>query len=286
MAILLYTAMFVSILIFPGECSSAARQAMTIWGRDVVPSLFPFMVLCRMVSSKLSTLDIPASASIIVLGLIGGSPSGAAAMQAFSGHTGSSHSLKKIDILPLCALTGTISPMFFLGSLSSWLGEPATSLRIMASHYGGAVMCALLLRFFIPKMRADLDTGIIEATVADDSPIRQSVDAILHVGGCIIFYSVAAAMVQILLPLSDASSAAIHAFLEAAGGMHALSGLRIADNVTSVLLAFSSGFSGLSILSQNLMFVRAFGVKLRHLIAIGILRGLFSAMIMGMLGAT
>ena len=36
------------ILCFPGTTISASQSALSIWARDIVPSLFPYMVLCKM----------------------------------------------------------------------------------------------------------------------------------------------------------------------------------------------------------------------------------------------
>lgn len=262
---------------FPKECSFAARQALSIWGHDVVPTLFPFMVLCRMLSTKLRTCRMPARPAVIILGLIGGSPTGAAALSLF-GNSNERSGIQSSDILPLCVLTGTMGPVFFLSSLSSWLGNCRIPTLVMGAHYGGAMLSALLVGFCIPHSRRSAETTFIQ-TEGNDSPIMQSVDAILHVGGCIIFYSVAASMLEKLLPRSGLFCAIVHCCLEAAGGMHALIQTGIQERILCILLACASGFSGLSILSQNLMFLSPLGVKMHHLMIFGCLRALLSALL-------
>ena len=39
-----------SLIVFPQHTSGAAASALRIWGLDVVPSLFPYRVLCRLLA--------------------------------------------------------------------------------------------------------------------------------------------------------------------------------------------------------------------------------------------
>ena len=72
--------------------------------------------------------------------------------------------------------------------------------------------------------------------------------------------------------LPAASGALIHAVLEIAGGMHALCTAPLPPTLRAVIMAAASGFSGLSILMQNRLFLRPLGVSLRHLIGFGLVR--------------
>lgn len=71
--LMLWLAILILILLMPDISSSAARSALGIWGLDVVPSLFPYMVLCRLIADRLRRTSLPAFPVIAVLGLLGGS---------------------------------------------------------------------------------------------------------------------------------------------------------------------------------------------------------------------
>ena len=49
------------ILCFPGTTISASQSALSIWARDIVPSLFPYMVLCKMTAQRLRSARFPAA---------------------------------------------------------------------------------------------------------------------------------------------------------------------------------------------------------------------------------
>ena len=73
------------ILCFPGTTISASQSALSIWARDIVPSLFPYMVLCKMTAQRLRSARFPAAPLAALLGCMGGSPSGAAMLSVSSG---------------------------------------------------------------------------------------------------------------------------------------------------------------------------------------------------------
>lgn len=268
--------MLAVMLVRPDQSTQAARQALRVWGLDVAPSLFPYMVLCRMVSAHLRRARIPAAPTAALLGLLGGSPAGASVLAAYGG------SLSRSTLLPLCALTGTISPMFFLSTLSGWLRDTALCRQILAAHLAGAVLCALLLRALAVRYSLPAPDACADAPAAAD-PIAQSIQAILSVGGCIVFFSVAADALQSLPFIGVRAGALMHAALEAAGGIHALCVIPCGEPMRAVLIASASAFSGISILSQNLVFLRPMGIGMKTLTSIALLRALLAGMTMSLL---
>lgn len=94
-----------------------------------MPSLFPYMVLCKTLSSRLKKSRIPSVPLVLTLGLLGGSPSGAAMISA------ASDTMSRRQCVFLSALTGTISPMFFLSTLRT--------MGIQSKHMYPIVVCSL-----------------------------------------------------------------------------------------------------------------------------------------------
>ena len=68
--LMLWLAILILILLMPDISSSAARSALGIWGLDVVPSLFPYMVLCRLIADRLRRKCLPAFPVIAVLAVL------------------------------------------------------------------------------------------------------------------------------------------------------------------------------------------------------------------------
>ena len=262
--------MLVAMLVLPGPTSQAARSALAVWGLEVAPSLFPYMVLCRTLSARLCERQLPAHQIASVLGLLGGSPSGAAAVASCAEKNG----LSRNHILCLAALTGTLSPMFLLSTVREWTGDATLCRLLLISHLLGALFAYTVVRLYtgkpvVPPLRGAAQT---EAS-ASGNPIVESVQAILSVGGCIVFFSVVASAMTLLIPGMGANvSAVLHAVLEIAGGMRSLVKAPMPSDTRAVLMAAASGFSGLSILSQNLLFLKPHGISMRDLLALAFLR--------------
>lgn len=279
---LVLLAVLAALLRFPQVCMSSALEALRVWGLSVVPSLFPYMVFSRLLTGALRRRGMPAALCVPLLGLAGGSPSGAAAISGCARGGG----LSRRALHMLAALTGTISPMFFLGTLQSWSGNALLSRRLLLAHLFGAAFAAAGA-FLLGAVHGS-EKGCAESAAPspaqEESPIVQSVQAVLNVGGCIIVYSVLAACASLLLPSSaQGLRAVLHAALEAAGGAHALIAAPLPQGMRAVLLAALTSFGGLSILSQNALFLRPLGLGLPRLALYGLLRALGAAALMALL---
>ena len=269
------------MLSMPEVTSSAAREALRIWGLDVVPSLFPYMVFCRLIASHLKRTGLPAMPAAIGLGTLGGSPSGAAVVSVYA----MMGSLTRRQVTMLAAWTGTISPMFLLSTVNTWIQNVHICRLLLLSHLAGAA-AAMAVAGLFPREEQPASNRIQtpHSTPSSANPIAISVESILNVGGCIVFFSVMSAGCCALLPwLHGTPGAILHAALEVSGGLHALCSASLAPNVTAVAMAAASGFSGLSILTQNLLFLRPLGIRMPQLIAFGLLRAVVAAAVMQLL---
>ena len=280
MRIALCLLMMLVMLLYPQQTGDAARSALSIWALGVAPSLFPYMVLCRMLSSRLSGMRLSPSLAAAVLGLLGGSPSGAAVLGGFAERG----RISRKALFPLCALTGTISPMFMLHMAGGWLGGGRTALCLLGAHLLAAVCSAVIVLCVVRRRpAAQAQVAAQDSEAQPGEPIGDSVRAILCVGGCIVFYGVMAEGLSLLLPLPETICALLHGLLEAAGGAKAIAGAGFPPLVRAVLVSAACGFSGISILSQNALFVRPCGVSVRALLRMALLRGVLAALWMAAL---
>lgn len=277
--IIFILALMLMLLLFPERSAQAAMNALEIWGLSVVPSLFPYMVLCQSLSSLLAENARLLLLLSPALGLLGGSPSGSASLSAAF----KIKPMPQARIMALCALCGTISPMFFLGPVSAWLGSAQDGARLLAAHLCGAVLTCLAC-ILVLKTRKTTQAAMPIQSVAAAGPIARSVDAVLNVGGCIVFYSVAASCIGLVFPfLGENAHAILHALLEVSGGLKALTVAPLPRKAMLILCAAVSGFSGFSILTQNLFFLRPFGIRMKHLVLLGMLRAACCALAMAFL---
>jgi len=262
------------LLLFPSDASSAAYDALRIWGLDVVPSLFPYMVLCQALSSALSGRRLVLRHAAVALGLLGGSPSGSAALASAA----EGAPMKRRRLFSLCALTGTLSPMFFLGPLSAWT-SPSIGRKLLLTHIGGALLASALL-YAAPGSAVSTPRSAAPLQPQERNPLMRSIHTVLSVGGCIVFFSAVSGCIRPLFPfLSESVLALLHAFSEISGGMRAMAQLNLSADLRLVLMSAAAGLTGVSVLIQNLLFLGPLGISFSTLLLIGALRAACSAMI-------
>ena len=264
MIIAVYLAVILCLLLLPGHTAAAARDALRIWGLDVAPSLFPYMVFSRLLARRLQAQSLAAAPLAALLGLMGGSPSGASVLAVCADR------ISARTLPALCALTGTVSPMFMLGTLQTWTRNAALCRMMLLSHLFGACFAGAAVYLTDGGERAAPPAR--KPSIAGENPLAQSIDAILQVGGCIICYSVLASLLRLLPHAQGLFGALMHGVLEVSGGMHAICRLTLPESLRAVLLAALSGFSGCSILTQNLAVLRPLGVDMRRLMGFALLR--------------
>lgn len=262
------------LLTHPQEAILSARSAIQVWGMDVIPSLFPYMVLCRVLTSQLKRAPVSAPVVISLLGLSGGSPSGAATLRAFA----DSGSIQNNQVLPLFALTGTISPMFLLNTLSLWFRDSVFGIRLLIANLMGSILTAITVSFFQGDTE-DFTKCMHYPDSSVDDPIIQSVHSVLNVGGAIVFYSILASYIRVVMPnASPLFCAVIHSLLEISGGMREMASLPISQPLCAGL----TGFGGISVLSQNYYFLKHY-LPAKALVTVSVIRAFFSTSIMQLL---
>jgi len=279
MTILLYVLVIVFIIAFPAETADTAWQALMIWSTGIVPFLFPYMVFSRLLCTSLHAFRLPAFPVIAVLGMLGGSPNGAALI------TANAQFLSERSLFTLCALTGTISPMFILGSVQKWIAPSSISGYLLFCHWLSAVLCAWTVWLVYRGRQEAIPLKPEENKTKSADPLTQSIDAIFHIGGYIIVYSVLAGMLGKILHAFPAVLPLSHAIFEISGGVHAISQSLFSDQAKHILISAALGFSGFSILSQNHTMLRPPGIPMRKLFLFAVLRAAISALIMACMTA-
>ncbi len=246
-----------AMIVYPSEAADAAAEGLALWARAVVPVLGPFLVCMLMLSSRMGGGVWLKTA----LGWLSGSPGGARLLRD-SGLRGKS-------ALRAAAMTGTMSPMFFLGTVSEWLGDPRAGRMILLCHVAGA----MLLGLCIP--RGEKGTVQPARPVPLALALRESVLALLSAALCMMLGFAAARMTACAFPgLPDWAAAGAQCALEVTGGVKALIGLEPLHPYPLVCAACS--FGGLSILLQNAAFWQESGVGVGKLFLLRIAHAFLS----------
>lgn len=266
------------MFIYPDVTAEAARNALTIFGHDIVPTLFPYMVLTRMLNEKLRESEHSSLIHIAIFGLLGGSPSGASMIQSYS--SGQPRPCR--TVYGLIALTGTISPIFLLNTVSVWLGNTQLTLYLIIAHFTGTLLTFLCVQLYLKNDEAVVSVDRSPTSENKENLISSCAISVISIGGCLVFYSVVSAGITTLLFRSEnIGIACLHAVIEISGGLKAISQY-IFDfpAEVGVLSAFACGFTGLSLLSQNALFLKKLDVTFLQLFSLAILRAFISSAIM------
>ena len=246
-----------AMLAYPGEAASAAWDGLALWVRSVAPVLGPFLACMLMLSSRMGGGMIMKT----VLGWLCGSPGGARLMQE-SG-------LEGRNALRAAAMTGTMSPMFFLGTVSGWLDDPSAGRMILLCH----ILGAFLLGLCIPCGKSA--DPVSASPISLSNALRDSALALLTVALCMMLGCVAARMAACaFFKLPDWAAAALQCALEVTGGVKAM--INLGNPYTIPLVCAACSFGGLSILLQNAAFWQKSGLDLGRLFLLRIAHALLS----------
>ena len=236
-------ALLAALALRPQAGMEAARAACRQWATGVLPALFPYLVLSRLLLGAAG-----GGALTVPLAMLAGSPAGARLL-ALGGPSRASQRR--------AALCATASPLFLLGTLSG-------GALMLAAHWIGALAAYGFAACFPVRAAADSPPAAFGSVSASLPEIlADSALAMLPVCGCMVFFSVVTALVEALFPLPPALGAALAAFLEMAGGCARIFALALPSRLTRALLCAAVSFGGLSVFMQNAAYLRRAGADLR-----------------------
>lgn len=244
------------ICIFPSEAAKAAWDGLSLWAKGVVPSLGPAMALCLFLCSRFrGNRGLQVFSAFLC-----GSPGGAKMIQ--SNDYGAALPLRD------AALTGVMSPGFFLGVMGLWLENQRAAIILYFCHVAGACVSALCIK------KAPALPGESTALSLPECAL-QSVQALLCAGYFIMLGTVCAGMCRCALPfLPEGISILLQCLLEVTGGTKLLIGA--SPTLLYPLLCAATSFGGLSILMQNLAFWQEKGITFLHLCSLRLLHAAVS----------
>lgn len=243
-----------ALYVFPMEAALAAREGLAAWAFSIVPSLGPAMALCLFLSTHL-----PGKRALQVLGaFLCGSPGGARLMQENAyGPGGALHD---------AALTGVISPLFFLSTLAGWLENGKAALLLYFCHGAGAVITSLCIKR--PEILPGKNLPLSLPQCAE-----KAVFSLLQVGYYVMLGTVAARMLSCALPgLPPKATAFVQCLMEVCGGARQL----LSHSPSLPLISFVTSFGGLSILMQNFSLWKEKGVSAPSLLGVRLMHGAIS----------
>jgi len=266
---------------------AAAGEALHLCARSVIPAMFPFLVVTRLLLSLgfgqwlspcLSGLMTPlfrlpgSAGSALVLGLVGGYPIGAStATQLYR-----QGSLTREEAERLLTFCNNSNPVFLISVLGAGIfGSVRTGVWLWLIHILSALLTGLLLRDTgtkhprrpPPPLSAEPPASFSSAFVG---AVRGAAEGMLSICAFVVLFYVLAA------PLKQAGgglSPLLVGFLE----LFSMTPLLTPDRLGFVTAAAISGWGGLSVLCQTAAVLEGSGLRLRPCVLGKLVQGLLSA---------
>ncbi len=307
-SILVFLSFFLLCLIyFPDEVTDSIRNSMRLCFKTVIPSLFPFFVVSKLIINLNLTafhsehLDRTArklfsfgSALLpaLVLGFIGGYPIGAASV--YDTYKNGYCSKEEAErALSFCNNTG---PAFIIGATGiGFLGSAKLGTMLYLIHIISALLIGLFLGIFSPikhigAVKQKRASGSVSFSFAFTDSIASSINSCINISAYIIFFSVLICTLKqtMLLPLLCRISASIFAadyelifavfsgFLEMTVGIASIPKNAGKAFVLSII-SFLISWGGLSVHSQTLSVIENAGLDTKRYFISKFIHGILSA---------
>lgn len=271
-----------SLILMPSSLIKAASDGINIWLFSVFPSVFPFMVSSSMLISsggaaflgKIFSLPFSRLFNIssngvfaFLSGIICGYPIGAKSSAELYGKG----LLTYNEAFSLLSFSMNAGPAFMLSAVAcSMLGCPkAGYILLFSTIFSNIASGILICRIFKPSKKYALyacKTQYMSAGEILTESIKNSLDAVLKLGGYIIFFSV---FTQILvqahifsllskfMPLpNDIAESILTGIIEMTCGLKKVSLLNTAIGIKIILSAFLLSFGGFCVHFQSYEFFK------------------------------
>lgn len=267
-------------LIFPDYVVSGCLNGLRLCANAVIPSLFPFFIVTRMLIASM-----PHSAGIksaLLVSFLGGYPVGASSITAMY-ENGNLEKKQAERALLFCNNSG---PGFFVGMLGTYVFKNVKiGLLLYVVHITSALICAAIFQTGkrncrikkIKQKSAGFSKTFSDALIA-------SCESMLQVCGLVVFFSAiscTASAIGIFRYVPPYIEALLRGLLELTGGVAGLS----ANSTGFVIAAFLMGWGGLCVHMQATCLWQKVGLRPRGYFGAKLLHGLISAFFALMISA-
>lgn len=295
------------LLLYPAPIIAATKTGFLTWAEKVIPALFPFFVLTRlmiyfqvpqMIGKCLAPIFkyllkiSPITFFIMLMSLISGNPSGPKMAREYY----DKHLISEREMIGLLYFCNFASPLFIIGTIGVVLYESSQiGYFLLISHVIGSFIVFLLCYPYfkskeVRNFSIEFPTQSF-ATILIDC-IESSMQTLIRVGGIIVFYYIISEALQvihvidildlilkpILIGLQLQTIEPLFAgFLEFTQGVTKLAEIEAPLYIKLALTTFIISFTGLSVHTQTFMFSKGLNISYLKFVTFRIFHGLASA---------
>ena len=285
--------MILVLSLFPQKFSNATFSGIKVWAEILLPSMFVFFVLTKLLVSNKATskvfLPIDKVMSkiyktkkycgyVFSLSILAGYPVGAKVVSELY----SAGEIGQNDAKKILALSSTSSPMFIIGSLGSGIfSDTKLGCVVLFSHILSSLFNGLVFRKQSGEnLYKKRSVGQNRANFSEI--VQDSIISILMVGG---YISLCFTLVEFLLiPISKLAISEsfvvcfIKGIIEVTSGCVALSKMAVSTKLLAITLSALVSFGGLCIHFQSYIFLKKVGIKYSYFLKIKLVQTLFAVL--------
>lgn len=239
--LLLLTLLLLAMLLCPQTVMNAASEACGLFVRSVMPGLLPYMTVAQMLASRARRIT---PMVVILLGWGGGSPTGGRLLTLCPHLT----ERRRVSLAVCCA---TMSPMFLLGTIGSWLGSSGAGICVLiAVLTGGALTGAMAGR--VPRRAQAAREAAPPEPLTLGQAVEQTARTLLMVCGTMALMRVFAALAAMVTArFAPWLTLPVTTLLEVTTGTAQIASLPLPLPLRTALVAGATGFGGMAVLMQN-----------------------------------
>ncbi len=254
-----------------GTVMQSVKYSLALCYNSVIPSLFPFFILCEFLMKAVSGAGVNRTVSAFACGLVTGFPTGVKNVCDLY----AAGELDRAQAISLLHCTANASPAYMVSFIGICLiGSRTAGIILLLSQTLCAFACAVFFGCF--SKRKSRDAGkVINITETACASISNAVTSCLNVCGYIVFFGIVADIAKklgIIQSVSDAlvflpkeqAQALITGMIEISRGIAMLDFTQKGAIVTA---AFITAFSGVSVIMQCISCLSAAKLPKRPLIA-------------------
>lgn len=277
-----------SMIIFvtaPGKYSISFLNGLTLFAKNVLPVLFPFFFITKVLNSlgvsttigkALSKLlgklynSPEVSGYIFAMNLISGYPIGA----SITADCYRNGTINKSDALCITAFCSSGGPIFILGTVNGFFGNTRFTCVLLITNYLSAIINGFIYR---NKQTAVNQSQICTATDKLPSIIKNSILGVLQVGGFITLFNILIDMIDDIGIIEffasmtkpflshEQSTAFLFGIIEMTRGCSMLS-ISGATLFNACISSFMISFGGIAIALQSMSYLSECGITFGELL--------------------
>lgn len=291
------------------QCISAAIDGCQLWYKSILPTTFPFVVICNLLIyydginlySKFlgplicRPLGLSKSCSFpIIASILCGYPLGA----KYCVDLYSMEYINKDEYERLLNIASNVGPLFLIGSVAgTLLGNISLGYILLISSY----LSPLFIGFITKKKRNSIKSSssprhkyeLIDFGSAVKNSVQNGINTTLSIGGFIVIFSVIICLIKNNVYVTNAfmhleklfnlSSGTLYSIflgsIEITNGCSIVSNLNASLPLKLSIISFLCSFSGLAIIAQVSSFINDTKINYSKYILYKIIQGIFSFII-------